>query len=340
MKICKIIMGLFVSVSLVACASDHFPSLPDEVSIITEDGLFEEIEGINVELDIAANNSYFWSRPAGLVIAKSSRSFEATYRILVDALESNPAIKIIATLDHSANAEKVGLKLLPTREIFFGNPNLGTPLMQARQTVGIDLPQKMLIWENNQGKVFVAYNSAKYLLARHYLFGVREQLLTIANALKNFAGIATNSHINVRVSYFWLRWVAWRRGLVFVKSPHNAEETFERLQKVIEDAEPLNVLFKLEHDVNAANIGLKLRPTKLIVFGNPALGTPLIQSKRSIGLDLPQKFLVFENSRGNVYVVYNDPHFIAARHKVKGNQEQLDKIAQALANLVAGALRP
>jgi len=277
-------------------------------------------------------------QPPGLVVVESNRSFEDTWTTLLDALEANPNIGVVATLDHAANAANVGMKLPPTREVFFGNPNLGTPLMQRRQTVGIDLPQKMLIWEND-GRVFLAYNSTKYLQWRHWLTRVGEQLQTIAGALRNFAGLATDNEVDDRLRRI-LPWGFRFNGLVFVRSAFSADETFARLRIAIDTAPPLNELFALEHDQNAARVGLELRPTKLVVFGNPNLGTPLMQSKRTTGIDLPQKFLVYENRRGDVFIVYNDPYYVAKRHRVRDRNAQLEIIAGALANLAKGAATP
>lgn len=272
--------------------------------------------------------------PRGMVITKSLNEFEDTYQTLLSALEANPAIGVVATLDHSANADRVGLSLPPTREIFFGNPNLGTPLMQSRQTTGIDLPQKFLIWQSGDD-VFVGYNAPAYLRARHRIRGARDPLETIANALDSFTTLATENERS-RTGR-GLSQIRRRPGLVFVQSSHSADETFQRLVDAIEAAGPLNVLFTLEHDQNAARVGLELRPTKLIAFGNPALGTPLMQSRRTTGIDLPQKFLVFEDAHGSVFIAYNDPFFIAKRHKLRDRDDQLNTIAGALANLAHGA---
>lgn len=291
-----------------------------------------------------AVESLGWARhhrvpqPPGLVVVESNRSFEDTWGTLLDALDANPNIGVVATIDHAANAANVDMALPPTREVFFGNPNLGTPLMQRRQTVGIDLPQKMLIWEDDRG-VFLAYNSTKYLQWRHWLTRVREQLQTIAGALRNFAGLATDNEVDDRLRSILPRGFRFN-GLVFVHSAFSADETFARLRAAIDAAGPLNELFALEHDQNAARVGLELRPTKLVVFGNPNLGTPLMQSKRTIGIDLPQKFLVFENRRGDVFIVYNDPFYIARRHRVRDRNAQLEIIAGALANLANGAATP
>ena len=126
----------------------------------------------------------------GLVTVQSAYSVEETLANLEAALEENGLITV-AVVDHSANAANVGLELPPTRLVIFGNPNVGTPLMQAGRTVAIDLPQKMLIYEDEAGDVYAAYNDPQYLAERHALTGVDEQLAMVSNALSNLASAAT-----------------------------------------------------------------------------------------------------------------------------------------------------
>uniref|UniRef100_UPI0035932980 DUF302 domain-containing protein n=1 Tax=Persicitalea sp. TaxID=3100273 RepID=UPI0035932980 len=95
----------------------------------------------------------------GLAYSESAQDFDATYNSLQSALKSNPDISIVAEVNHTANAKSVNLELRPTRVILFGNPTIGTPLMQANQLAGLDLPQKMLVYQAANDKVFVAYNS-------------------------------------------------------------------------------------------------------------------------------------------------------------------------------------
>lgn len=84
------------------------------------------------------------------------------------------AVTLFALVDHSGEAAKVGMKMRPTKLLIFGNPKAGTPLMLAAPTIAIDLPLKILVWEDEQGKVWVSYNSAAYLQQRH---GLPENLL-------------------------------------------------------------------------------------------------------------------------------------------------------------------
>lgn len=128
-------------------------------------------------------------------------------------------------------------------------------------------------------------------------------------------------------------------GLVTVESPHSVQETMDRLEAAIEEA-GLIVVARVDHAANAEKAGSELRPTQLIIFGNPELGTPLMQSNQSIGIDLPQKFLAWEDEDGTVHLSYNDPLSIAERHGIDDQDEVIQQVANALAMLAEGATAP
>lgn len=109
---------------------------------------------------------------------------------LINAIEANENLRLIAQVDHAAGAASVGLDLRPTIEVFFGNPKLGTPLMQVAPTVGIDLPQKMLFIEEGDG-VRVLYNDPAYLAERHGLPADTPQLAVVGGALAKLAEVAS-----------------------------------------------------------------------------------------------------------------------------------------------------
>ena len=102
----------------------------------------------------------------GMVHLSSPYSYSETLR-RVDAVLQSRSLNVFARIDHSGEAEKVGLKMHPTQVIIFGSPKGGTPLMVASPTLAIDLPLKALVWEDAGGKVWVSYNSAEYLKRRH-----------------------------------------------------------------------------------------------------------------------------------------------------------------------------
>lgn len=121
--------------------------------------------------------------PTGLVIKLSPHSVEDTQRRFIRALESQ-GLTVFATIDHAQNAAAAGLDLSPTRIVLFGNPQAGTPLMQCQQSIGIDLPQKLLIFEDEQG-VQIAYNDPRYLGGRHRLGGCGAQVIANVAAALN-----------------------------------------------------------------------------------------------------------------------------------------------------------
>lgn len=102
----------------------------------------------------------------GIIHKPSSHSVDEVLRRLQSILAAR-GVKIFALVDHSGEAEKVGMHMPPTKLLIFGNPKGGTPLMLAAPGIAIDLPLKLLIWEDVGGKVWVSYNSPEYLRERH-----------------------------------------------------------------------------------------------------------------------------------------------------------------------------
>lgn len=102
-------------------------------------------------------------------------------------------------------------------------------------------------------------------------------------------------------------------GLVTVRSGYPVLETIDRLARLVADAR-LHVFSRIDHGANAAEVGLQLRPTELLVFGNPRGGTPLMQNTQTAGIDLPIKALAWEDKDGVVWVTTNDADWLAGRH--------------------------
>ena len=124
-----------------------------------------------------------------------------------------------------------------------------------------------------------------------------------------------------------------------VKSENTFDETYAKLKAAIEANENLTIITELDHAANAKKADMELRPTKLIIFGNPKLGTPLMKADQSIGIDLPQKFLVYEDEKGEVFVIYNDPKHLAEDHKISGQDEITAKMSGALKVLAEAAAK-
>lgn len=122
----------------------------------------------------------------GLIEISSKHSVEETVARLTQMLQAKE-VTLFALIDHSKEAEKVGMKMLPTKLLIFGSPKAGTPLMLASPGIAIDLPLKLLVWEDSGGKVWITYNNPKYLLERH---GLPPQFLTTLAVVETLANKA------------------------------------------------------------------------------------------------------------------------------------------------------
>jgi uncharacterized protein (DUF302 family) len=127
------------------------------------------------------------SKGSGIVDIRSNHSVDETVERLKGILEAK-SIALFALVDHSGEAEKVGMKMRPTKLLIFGSPKAGTPVMLAAPSIAIDLPLKILIWEDNHGKVWLSYNSPDYLKQRHDLPQELLQNIAVAETLATRAG--------------------------------------------------------------------------------------------------------------------------------------------------------
>ncbi len=128
-------------------------------------------------------------------------------------------------------------------------------------------------------------------------------------------------------------------GLVNVKSSHSVNETADRLEQILK-TKGMRVFIRIDHSAGARGVGIALRPTQLVVFGNPKVGAPLMQCSQSMAIDLPQKALIWEDERGDVWLTTNDPQYLADRHDMEGCQDVLAKVRKALGNFSRAATKP
>lgn len=128
-------------------------------------------------------------------------------------------------------------------------------------------------------------------------------------------------------------------GLVTKKSPYSAKETMDRLESVVK-TKGLTIFARIDHAKGAETIGKTLRPTEVILFGNPQGGTPFMECAQTVGIDLPLKALVWEDASGQVWLGYNDPAYLAQRHGTNANEcavvTNLDKALNGIAESVTG----
>ncbi len=240
---------------------------------------------------------------------EQAETVDAAVQIVSDRLQEQ-GFEIPLVVDHSAGAKSVGLKLRPTQVIFARPPRLlERSLLRRSDTVGIDLPFKYLIFEDENGDVQLRVNRVGYLIDRHRLH-IHDLGLYLTSALSDQFGGSTT-------------------GLITVTSQRSLQHTVQALQQAIEASGAFRIPLVLDYGE-----GKRRNGPVLIVFGNPNAGTPLMQATQEVAIDLPQKFLISENGEG-VSITYNDPLFIAQRVNLTGADARLNAIANALANFAA-----
>ena len=127
-------------------------------------------------------------------------------------------------------------------------------------------------------------------------------------------------------------------GLTTIPSNFAPSETMDRLETEIK-AHGMTVFARINHAALAAEAELALRPTEVIVFGNPRAGTPLLQANQTIGIDLPLKALVWQDAAGKTWLSFNEPNWLAKRHKVSGTERRLAAMSLALGDIAAKATK-
>lgn len=127
-------------------------------------------------------------------------------------------------------------------------------------------------------------------------------------------------------------------GLVSTKSPLTVKKTMDRLESLVQQ-KGMKVFARIDHAKGAASVGKTLRPTELLIFGNPQGGTPFMECAQTVGIDLPLKALVWEDVTGQVWLGYNAPLFLARRHEVP-DCAVAEKMTQALAAIAAAVTAP
>jgi uncharacterized protein (DUF302 family) len=128
-------------------------------------------------------------------------------------------------------------------------------------------------------------------------------------------------------------------GFTTIPSSLGPNETLDRLDAEIR-AKGLTIFAQIDHAAGAAEVGLKLRPTQLIIFGNARGGTPLMQSVQTIGIDLPLKALVWQDAAGKTWISYNEPRWIVQRHGIANSEPIVTKMAEQLSAISNAAASP
>ena len=130
-----------------------------------------------------------------------------------------------------------------------------------------------------------------------------------------------------------------QEGMTVVPSTHDVATTMDKLESIVK-SKGMKVMARVNHTANAESVGMELRPTQLLIFGNPKVGTPLMLCSQSIAIDLPQKMLVWESEAGEVFLGFNDPAHLKGRHSTEGCDKVFEMVTGALNNFAKAAAAP
>lgn len=125
-------------------------------------------------------------------------------------------------------------------------------------------------------------------------------------------------------------------GMINVKSNHSVTDTANKLEQVLL-SKGMKVFIRVPHYKSAKSVGIELRPTELIIFGNPKVGSPLMKCAQSVAIDLPHKALIWQDADNAVWISYNDPNYLKKRHNIQGCDKVLAEVTGALSKMTAAA---
>lgn len=247
-------------------------------------------------------------------VVHGAGSVEEAVGGIIDVLEDQ-GFEIPLVVNHSAAAASVGLSLRPTQVVFARPPDSQERrLLDRAITLGIDLPAKFLVFEDEQGEIQLRYNPIGYLIDRHDAPLADAAFLFLRGATEQFGDLADS--------------------LITIESSRTVGDTVDALTAAISANAAFRIPLIQSYEARG---GVR---AVLMVFGNPNAGTPLMQATQEAGIDLPQKFLVWRDRGKRVFITYNDPLFVGRRHNVQGQDARLEAIAGALANFAAAGAGP
>lgn len=145
-----------------------------------------------------------------------------------------------------------------------------------------------------------------------------------------------NTTMFVIASFFMANFAFASEGIISVESNYTAKKTADRFVSII-NSKGLTLFARIDHQKNAAGVDLKLQPTEVIIFGNPKIGTLLMQCSQEVAIDLPQKVLIREDADNKVWLSYNNPEHLKQRHGIQGCDNVINKISKVLNALTTTA---
>ncbi|GAB3672687.1 DUF302 domain-containing protein [Salinisphaera aquimarina] len=313
----RIALWLLLALSLVVVAACDWSS---ELGIGNDDDDSKDVTAPVEDTDIA-----------GLSVAVSSSDFDTTLSTLRQDVASVYRADYAQLIDHRNNADSGNLTLRPTTVVYFDDPNRSAALIAADARVALDLPARILVYRDSDNAVGVAYTNVDYLDARYALDDAENDTLDgLEDDMRTLAESAAGDDIRREGS---AAKVSDGEGIETVDSDNDFNTTVNNLATAINARDNLGAPVIIDEATRAVQVGRAINPSTLFLFGNPTVGTRLMQSSQTAGVDLPQKMLVSQDDDGDVHIYYNDPGYIADRHNIGDRDDEIEAIADLLDDL-------
>lgn len=264
-----------------------------------------------------------------LIKTESDRTVDAVYTDIKNNINAK-GLSVMLEVDHGQAAQNIGIDLRPTRLIVFGDPATGTQLIQSDQRFGIELPLKILVYEEEDGETTSAYYNASFLTDN---FDIEDQQTLVQNINQSLADITGSGEPDPTFNIGKDRSIEMET----MQSTASVADTYDRIKQAINDR-GLNIMAEIDHSANASNVGMSLRPTRLIIFGNPQAGSQLMTSNQEIGIDLPLKILVWENANGETWLGYYPADYLADIYDIDDREEVVTNIDNTLQAITTEAI--
>lgn len=253
-------------------------------------------------------------------------------------IERNQELELIADIDHSRLGSEAGSPMPPSRVVIFSNAELETALIRLNPLTALDLPLRLLAYELDNGKDNgLIYNTFDYLVSRYQLEeAVLPDLRASYNQTMNTALMGVSQEAVRSFEDDSMQ----PDGITTLESPYNFEETIKRVNDAIEAQDDTVHFGTVDFQANTRDLDIEIGPSYMILFGGPGPGGKAMAEATTLGLDgFCQKFLIWEDSSGRVFLSFNDLLALADRQGVKKNlplrviNRRLTKVfAEALAN--------
>jgi uncharacterized protein (DUF302 family) len=255
---------------------------------------------------------------AGMVIYKSSHSVADTVSRVQSQL--NSIGKVITTVDFATTATWIDKQLRPTTLVIGGSPTAAAPLIAANQRAAVDLPQKYLVWQAAGGTVFLGYNSAEFVAARASIDRSNPALDGLRSGSASVATAATGSGEPVADGS------GGPSGTYLIEKTSNTTvaDSIARYQNAF-GMNNLPTVATVDQAAAANSVGISSPPTEVIFSDDATVSVPLVEAQQTMAIDLPLRFVAWQDDSGAVHVGHPDIRGLAARHQVSGQDAVLDR---------------